>query len=160
MSNEKSRIVEVQGVKMELDMREGTVTNVDTYRVGDSVKVLTKQYNDNYTSHIGTIIGFDQFPDLPTICIAYLELGYSDVEIKYVYVNDKSKEDIKLAPLNKFDKPLTREEILNKFDKKIEVKEDEIIDLKRKKALFLTQFAKYFKDYEDFISEGAQIQNK
>ena len=40
MSDEQKRIVEIGGVKIEVDLR--TAKRVDSYRVGDPVKVLTK----------------------------------------------------------------------------------------------------------------------
>lgn len=40
---EERRIVEINGVKIEVDMR--TAKRVDSFRVGDNVKVLDKDYN-------------------------------------------------------------------------------------------------------------------
>ena len=57
-NQEQKRIIEVNGVKMEIDLRNAKV--VENYKVGDYVKVLIKEYN-SYKSYIGNIIGFDNF---------------------------------------------------------------------------------------------------
>ena len=44
---EEKRIVEIDGVKIEVDLR--TAKRIDTFRVGDNVKVLCKEYNGDFT---------------------------------------------------------------------------------------------------------------
>ncbi|MHC4294732.1 MAG: hypothetical protein ACYSTL_04025, partial [Planctomycetota bacterium] len=51
------RVVEINGVKLEVDLRHAKV--IDQFRVGDRVKVLKKKYEKVYESHPGAIIGFD-----------------------------------------------------------------------------------------------------
>ena len=41
---EEKRIVEIDGVKIEVDLR--TAKRIDTFAVGDNVKVLCKEYNN------------------------------------------------------------------------------------------------------------------
>ena len=89
MENNK-RIIEINGVKMEIDLRNATV--IDNFKVGDTIKVLVKGYND-YKSHVGMIVGFDEFQKLPTIVIAYLDIEYSGANIKFVYYNSESNKD-------------------------------------------------------------------
>ena len=67
-------IIEINGVKMEIDLRQATV--VENFKVGDKVKVLIKTYNDSFQSHVGTIVGFDAFKERPTIILAYLANDY------------------------------------------------------------------------------------
>lgn len=43
---EYKKIVEINGIKMEVDMRHAKT--IDTYKIGDRVKVLVKQYSDTY----------------------------------------------------------------------------------------------------------------
>jgi hypothetical protein len=51
----ETRIVEINGVKLELDMRQAKLQSIDTFKVGDSVKVLIKEYGDSYKTHAGVI---------------------------------------------------------------------------------------------------------
>jgi len=95
-TEEESRIIEVGGVKMEIDLRHAKV--VEKYRVGDGVKVLVKKYTDTFESYPGVIIGFDAFVQRPTIIIAYLEAGYSAAEIKIVHLNSSSP-DVEIVPV-------------------------------------------------------------
>lgn len=82
MGDEK-KIIEIGGVKLELDMRTGKTTQIDTFKVGDNVKVLIKEY-DSYKSYAGVIVGFDNFKERPTIIVAYLKMGYSEADIKFI----------------------------------------------------------------------------
>lgn len=139
---EEKRIIEINGVKMEIDLRQAKV--VDNFKVGDTVKVLIKGYSD-YKSHVGMIVGFDEFKNLPTIIIAYLNIDYSDTAIKFVYLNNESK-DIEICPINDWDIPYSKQQIIDKLDKEIIKKEEELREIKSKKELFLSMFGKYFEN--------------
>jgi len=141
METEK-RIIEINGIKMEVDLRDCKI--VDQYRVGDNIKVLVKEYS-TYESHIGTIIGFDNFEKHPTVVIAYLKTKYNEADIHYLYFNDETK-DAEITQLNDWDIPITKTEILKRFDSEILKKENEIKDLENKKNLFETLFGKYFEN--------------
>lgn len=86
MSEEK-RIIEINGIKMEIDLRTATSRTVDTFCIGDKVKILLKEYGDSFRSYAGAIVGFDAFQQRPTIIVAYLAGGYSAAEIKFAYIN-------------------------------------------------------------------------
>ena len=141
METEK-RIIEINGIKMEVDLRDCKV--IDNYKVGDNIKVLVKDYPD-YKSYVGTIIGFDNFETHPTVVIAYLQTKYNEADIKYVYYNSETK-DVEITGLNDWDIPITKTEILKRFNSEVEKKEMEIKDIKNKKSLFETLFGKYFEN--------------
>ena len=143
MENESFKIVEINGVKVWVDLRQCKV--IEEYKVGDPVKVLIKKYSDTYESHAGVIIGFDDFKVLPTIVIAYLEASYSSAEIKWVYFNSKS-QDIEICPLNTLDKFIDKSHALNLLDNNIEKKKLELEELQGKKKYFEKEFACYFGD--------------
>lgn len=84
------QIVEIKGVKLDVDLREATA--VETLRVGDPVRVLKKNYGDTFAAHSGCVIGFDQFKELPTIVVAYIEASYSDASVKFLHYNEQSKD--------------------------------------------------------------------
>lgn len=140
MENENKRIIEVNGVKMEIDLRQAKV--IDNYKVGDYVKILIKGYSD-YKSYIGNIIGFDNFEKNPVIVIAYLKNEYSSASIEFAYYSKKS-EDIEITTLNAWDIPLTKSTIIEQFNKEILKKEQEVMEMKNKVNIFEQLFGKYF----------------
>lgn len=149
------RIVEINGVKLEVDMRQGKVTNVESYRVGQNVKLLIKQYSDTYKSCPGVIVGFDPFEKMPTVVIAYIEDGYSS-EIKFAYLNSASK-DLEVCPMNHLETVINRNLVVQKLDKNIDAKERELVELREKRAYFLDVFQQYFSGGEgksDAVSTG------
>lgn len=138
----EKRIVEINGVKLEVDLTEARV--VESYKVGDVVKVLIKSYSD-YKSYPGTIIGFDNFKNLPTILIAYLETSYNAASIKFVHLNAESKE-IEVCPMNRKELPFAKENVLELMDIEINTTQLKVEDLKRKREFFLAEFGSYFKE--------------
>jgi hypothetical protein len=145
---EYKRIVEINGVKIEVDLR--TAKRVDNFKVGDHVKVLIKEYS-SYKSNLGVIIGFDEFKNLPSIVVAYLNISYSCVEIKFLTINSETK-DVEIAPCQDQDLVFEKADILGNFDREIEKKREEIRDIERKKNYFLHHYSKYF----DSINNGAK----
>jgi hypothetical protein len=137
----EKRIVEINGVKMEIDLTEAKV--VENYRVGDKVKVLVKTYS-NYESKPGIIVGFDAFEKLPTIIIAYLETSYSTASIKFVYFNSESK-DTELCPANGKEMVFEKGRVIELMDNEIQKKKTEVEDMERRKEFFLAEFGSYFK---------------
>lgn len=138
------RTVEINGINVEVDMR--TARKVERYRVGDQVKVLVKDYS-RYKAHPGVIVAFDAFEKLPTITVAYLEIGYASAEIKFAYINAQ-EEDAEIAP-HSGDLLVDKADVLAKIDKDIASKEREIEDLRRKRDYFERHFARYFEDMVD-----------
>ena len=67
MNREKDYIrdMEINGVKFEVDMR--TLKRIDTFKVGDNVKILDKTYSKIKN---GVIVEFLNFKDMPTIQVA------------------------------------------------------------------------------------------
>ena len=138
METEK-RIIEVNGLKMEVDLRHARI--IENYKVGDYVKVLIKDYN-SYSSFIGCIIGFDNFEKTPTVVIAYLKTGYNTAHIEFLYYNSKSEAEI--TCLNEWDIPVTKSEVISKMNEEITKKQIEIKELESKKEVFEKLFGKYF----------------
>ncbi len=145
---ETTKIIEINGVKMEIDLRSAKV--IDNYKVGDNIKILVKDY-DNFKSYLGTIIGFDEFEKTPTIVIAYLKTQYGSATIEFVYYNSKTK-DVEICPLNNWDLPVSKQQVLDRFDGEIEKKKNELSETEQKKKLFIELFGKYFEN--EFSSAG------
>lgn len=143
MENQEKRIVEINGVKMEVDMRHAKV--IENYKVGDCIKVLKKQYSD-YKSYIGVIVGFDDFATHPTIVIAFLDSQtYGETKIEFVYVNSETK-DVEITSLNNWDLPITKARVIERFNAELQKKEQEIVDIKTKMNVFENLFGKYFEN--------------
>lgn len=142
MNNEEKTIIEINGVKMEIDLRTAKV--VDQYKVGDYIKILVKDYSD-YKSYIGNIIGFDNYKNHPTIVIAYLKSEYTSAEIKFAYYNSESK-DMEITQLNNWDIPITKSKILEQFQKEKLKKEQEIQEIDNKAQIFEELFGKFFEN--------------
>ncbi len=140
------RTVEIGGVKVDIDMRYAK--KVESYRIGDRVKVLVKSYS-NYKPYPGVIVAFDMFEKLPTITVAYVKNEYnsSSIEFAYIHGGDKDDDQPEIAPLND-DILLDKGGVLESFQYEIEKKRAEIEDIERKRSYFLTHFDRYFADAE------------
>lgn len=148
---ETTKIIEINGIKMEIDLRSAKV--IDNYKVGDNIKILVKDY-DNFKSYLGTIIGFDEFEKTPTIVIAYLKTSYGAASIEFVYYNSKTK-DVEICPLNNWDLPVSKQQVLDRFDAEIEKKKNELSEMEQKQKMFITLFGKYFEN--EFSSTGVDL---
>lgn len=146
---ETTKIIEINGIKMEVDLRHVKV--IENYKVGDHIKVLVKDY-DTYKSYIGIIIGFDDFENTPTVVIAYLKTDYGQASIQMLYFNKQTK-DAEITSLNNWDIPVTKTQIINRFNEEVKKKETEIEDIKNKSNLFEELFGKYFEMKSNFSSE-------
>lgn len=134
------RIVEINGVKLEVDMRYAV--RVDQMRVGTKVRVLEKGYG-GHSVHNGVIVGFEPFKELPTIIVAYASVSYSTAEIKFLHYNAKS-ENVEIVPSVDDDLDKSKSEILGIFDRMILTKQNEIADIEARKSYFLDKFAAYW----------------
>lgn len=134
-------IIEVRGMKMEIDL--STARRIDNYKVGDSVKVLRKEYGDRFVSNPGVIVGFDNFENLPTIVVAYLKLEYSSAQIDFVYINSQTK-DIEICHMADAEKVLDRSTAVEALDREISKQEMVLQDLKAKKSYFMKNFRDHF----------------
>lgn len=138
-------IIEVNGVKMEVDLRHAK--RIDELRVGDRVKVLIKGYSD-YKVHAGTIIGFEPFQNLPTVIVAYLERDYSQVGIKFLYFNAQTKESEIVKAIDDDQLDIDKTGVLQQFDRDIQKALDTVEDLKAKRKYFLDNFRTYWPEME------------
>lgn len=139
--SESKTIIEINGVKLEVDLRHAK--RIDTLQVGSPVKVLIKQY-EGYKVHAGVVVGFEPFEKLPTIIVAYLDVGYSGAELKLLHYNSSVKEAEIVHSIDGDLVDIDRASIIEKMDREIAKKELEMEDLRSRKAFFLANFGKYF----------------
>lgn len=142
MMEDTKRIVEINGVKVEVDLREAK--RVDSFKVGSKIKILIKEYS-SYKSFHGMIVGFDEFKKMPTMIVAYIspERYSSESPLKIAYINSTT-EDIEICPSDESDLGIERHEINDNFEKLIVTKQEEIKELNCKRSYFNSMFGKYF----------------
>jgi len=138
--------IEINGIRYEVKIDEAT--RIETFKVGDTVKVLVKEYNDNYKSKYGVILGFDDFKDFPNIQVAVLDIEYSSAKITILDINPSTEKDNKYRITRVIDKNLLidKAEVLRMMDMETEKKRQEVFELERKKTYFLERFNAYFEE--------------
>lgn len=143
-NQEHIRTIEVEGHKFEVDLR--SAKRIDCFRVGDRVKILTKDYT-GHKVHPGCIVGIDAFESLPTIVIAYIEdpLSFSGDggKVAFAYLNADSK-DMELIPMAEDDFMPTQQTIMTYFERAIEVQVSALEKLRERKEYFLRQYGTAF----------------
>ena len=145
MSENTKTIVEINGVKMEVDTRYAR--RIDTVQVGTKVKILVKAsgYSGNSTDvYSGVVVGFEPFGSLPTIIVCYLIVEYQEVKLKFAYVNASSADKYEMVVSVDDELPVKKADVLAKLDREIEKKREEIADLELKRDYFLRHFEAYF----------------
>ena len=140
---ETRRIVEINGVKLEIDMTTARV--VDEYKVGMNVKVLCKDYN-GYRAKPGVITEFVNFKNKPTIVIAVFTEDYSGVSIDFIYYNESTSDDYEIAPCCEHELKLNKERAIDKFNVKIEEYKSKIAELEAKREYFEKYFNKHIRE--------------
>jgi hypothetical protein len=136
--NENIREINVNGVRLEVDMRYAK--RIDTFKVGDTVKVLDRR-NDKNDMRSGVITDFADFKDLPTMMVAVYKPGdyWSAPTIEFIPYNSDTK-DIEVVGVSAEEIMVSHETIVNKFDDQIAKKRDELNDLIIKRDTFVKYF--------------------
>lgn len=139
MSEEK-RIIEINGVKLEVDLR--SARRIDEFKVGDSVKVLDRR-NDKNEMRSGVITDFANFKDLPTIMVAVYKAGsyWEKPTIEFIPFNADT-EGIEIVGVSAEETIVSRDTIVQKFDDEIAKKRDELNDLIIKRDTFVKYFGR------------------
>lgn len=145
MTQERT-IIEVNGVKLEVDMRYAR--RIEEIRIGDRVKVLTKPpYGGDFKVSPGIVIGFEPFKNLPTIVVAYVEQDWLKAEIKFLHYNAAAKE-VEIVHAADEDFHVDRDALLARFDKQIADKRREIETIEEQRRYFETNFRAYWQRIE------------
>lgn len=140
------RIIEVQGIKMEVDMRYAK--KIENYKIGTQVRILKKEYGDEYKTYAGVIIGFEAFKKCPSILVAYLKTSYGSAEIEFLTFNNETK-NIEMCIAEAAFIPFEKSTIIDKLNEGIQSAEQSLLEAKSKKEYFMKYFNEYFaKDYK------------
>ena len=140
---EEKRIIDINGMKMEVDLR--TAKRIDTFKVGDNVKVLDKNY-EGYQVKPGIIVDFAEFTELPTMVIAVFNEGSwsSSPSISFIHYNAKTAEDkhIELVMSSDDEIKVSKDGVVEKFEREIQKKKNEWTDLQNQLDYFKRHFLK------------------
>lgn len=142
---ESKRIIEIDGVKVEIDLR--TAKRVDSFKVGDNIKILDKEY-DTYKVKPGIIVDFAEFQELPTIVIAVFDEGSwsSTLNISFIYYNKNTSKKVEIVSCSEDEIKVSKEGVIERFEREIQKKKNEYEDLKNKLEYFKTHFLKVYKE--------------
>lgn len=151
MSDPTNTTIEVNGVKLDVDLR--TARRIDTIAVGTRVKVLRKEYSSYKVLH-GVVIGFEPFKNLPTIIVAAATISYNEAKVEFIYYNAETK-DIEMVVACEDDlAALDKNDFVSQVDREIGKKQAEINDLNAKKAYFLDKFRCYWEPIEEAVADA------
>ena len=145
MSEKQTTIIEVNGVKLEVDLR--TAKRIDQLSIGSRVKCLVKGYGNDFATYPGVIVGFDPFPSMPTMNVAYLDTSYGG-GLKFKAFNSETKDFEVVADLDNNRLEIDREDVLRRMDREIEAKRIELEKLEAQRSYFLTHFGRYFEELQ------------
>lgn len=135
---------------------EPKIRQITEYAEGDTVKVLVKQYSDQFSCHPGIVVGIEPFENMPTVVIAYLEGGYSpDVKLLHFNKVTAEKQSVEICPACPDELILCRQDILATMDRQIETKRLEVLGLEQKRAYVLKRFAPVLRDKDEVAKDNA-----
>jgi hypothetical protein len=137
------QIIEVNGVKMEIDTRYAK--RIEELRIGSRVKVLDNSGYGGAKVHAGIIVGFEPFPSLPTIIVAYIEAAYNEAGLKTLSYNTGTEKFEIVASLDD-DFSVSKKEVLGWFERERKKHGDALAELAAKERFFLDRFKAYWVD--------------
>jgi hypothetical protein len=140
--DDTKQIIEVNGVKLEIDTRYAR--RIEELRIGSRVKVLKEEYSST-TVYPGIVVGFEPFAKLPTIIVAYVKAGYSDVGLETVSYNAKT-EKIEIVASIDDDFSVSKSEVLGWFRRERQKLDEKRAEIDAKEAFFLDRFKAYWRD--------------
>lgn len=141
----QTTIIEINGVKLEVDLRNAK--RVDNLKIGDRVKCLVKSsYGSTMNTYAGVVVGFEPFPSLPSIIVAYLDLDYGSGTLKFRTFNTETKDFEVVADIDNNALEVDKINILSKFDRDADKKRQELAEIEDKRTYFISHFGRYFKD--------------
>lgn len=140
--DETKRIITVNGIKMEVDLRQAKV--VDNYRVGDMVKVLNKEYNDSYKVYPGIVTDFFVTEKEDGTCEAAIQIlalkkDYSSVDLVFMVYGENTK-NFSISHFNEYEKKFDQAQIDGLFDNEITKFQEQIRVLETKQSAYKELF--------------------
>lgn len=150
------QIIEVNGVKLEVDLR--TARRVEELQIGSRVKVLVKQsYSTKSDVFPGVVVGFEPFASLPTILIAYVKSEFNDVGLHTVSYNAAS-EGVEIVASIDDDFSVSKNEVLGWFRRERQKLDEKRAEIDAKEAFFVDRFKAFWRDepLPDLVKDGVE----
>ena len=94
------------------------------------------------------VVGFEPFPSLPSIVVAYLDTSsYNGDTLKVKTFNQKT-EDFEIVPdVDRNSLEVDKGRVLTMLDRDIEKKREELNQSELRRQYFLDNFGSYFEDH-------------
>lgn len=144
MTEKQKTIIEINGIKLEVDLR--TAKRIDQLSIGSRVKCLVKGYGNEFSTCAGVIVGFEPFPTKPSVIVAYLTTDYSTASLVFKTFNADTKDFEVVADLDNNALEVDRATVLQKFDREIAKMQIELEEVQARKDFFIKHFGRYFAD--------------
>lgn len=141
---EEKQIVEINGVKLEVDMR--TARRVSNFRIGDPVRLLVKSYS-SWDSFPGVLVGFDEFKNRPGIRVAYVNHG--EVKIQVIH---KDVDDVEICPVDPAACHIEKSSVVDRMTREINKAEIALEEKRQNLSYFESQFGVWFEAGEQMES--------
>lgn len=145
--DKQTTIIEINGIKLEVDLRNAK--RIDNLRIGDRIKCLVKGYGPTMNTYAGVVVGFEPFPSLPSIVVAYLDSDHGSGTLKFKTFNAETKDFEVVADIDNNALEVDKLNILSKFDRDADKKKQELQEIEDKRAFFISHFGRYFKDVDN-----------
>ncbi len=149
--NAEKQLIEINGVKMEVDLRYAR--RIENIVVGSRVKVLHKTYGESYEVMHGVVIGFEPFTKLPTIIIACAKVSYNEAKVEFLYYNAKTEGVEIVLAIDEDVAALDKNDFINQCNREIDKKKLEIDELEARKKFFLDKFNCYWQAVEQTVKD-------
>jgi len=136
---------EISGHKFEIE--EQVAVRIETLHIGDRVSVLYKPSYGDKKVFPGVIVGFEPFPTLPTVLVAYMEEEWSSAKIKVAAFNAETK-DMEMVRAMTSASPIDKENAIKMFQSRIDKARREVMDAENQLSYFERNFAAYWQPIE------------
>lgn len=136
------RIIEIDGMKVEVDL--DTARRIDTFRIGDNVRVLDKTNSSQVKVRNGIITAFNNFKDEPCITVAMFDNGdyWTKPSIKFIYIHSGMDNEYEIVLASDDEIKASGEGVVRRFEETIASKQHEVDELKNQLEYFKTYFMK------------------
>ena len=135
-------IVRVGNIEMDVAIK--SMRSIQTFKVGDPVKLLKKaaSYSKQETM-AGVIVSFDNYESSPAIVVLAMKGSYGDVDFQFITISEMGV-DYDMIHYSGYEQLFTRDNVMRIFDRKIAEMELKLNEMNAKRAYFDQNFASAF----------------
>jgi bifunctional DNA-binding transcriptional regulator/antitoxin component of YhaV-PrlF toxin-antitoxin module len=137
------KIIELNGSKVEIDFE--SAKKIETYKIGDSVKVIVKKYGNNYSLCPGVITGFvsdgNDFNAIEVLLMKFDSYAQSG-SMEVIFITDKPDGEYILAPLTTADTFVKYDTAIDLIERDIQKKVFELEQAKSRLKFIVEYYGK------------------